>query len=160
MSNQSDTSSTGIRLGIFYYLIEKELMIRFQTSEQALAYHAKNPEGRILADKGKCDVWLPVSSKMTCLRSSSLGMIIVFESKDDAKAWRQRSVLGHEIEGEAGVCIPREWSHKELQKLLHDSSTNLKPPGPMKDSIPRNAASKEKAAFQVKESPCSRMPIR
>ncbi|KAE9374874.1 hypothetical protein N431DRAFT_438271 [Stipitochalara longipes BDJ] len=157
MAGRSDTSSTGIRLDVFYYFGEKELMIRFQTREQAVAYQAKNPEGRILADKGECDVWLPIHWTMKCFRSSSLGMIIIFGSKDEARVWQQRSVLGQRIEGEAGVFIQRDWSEKEFQKLLGVSSSNLRSLMPKMNRDSR-ASSKEKAVFQVAQSHPSKGP--
>ncbi len=130
-------------------------MICFETREQALAYQLKNPEGRILFDKGECKVWLPICSSMKYLRSSSLGMVIIFESKDTAKAWAQRSILGEEMSSgeEVGVSISRDWSFKELQKLIGHFSTSLKPPIHNQKPISRAVSKeRERVSFQVEPS--------
>ncbi|KAF2020409.1 hypothetical protein BU24DRAFT_416108 [Aaosphaeria arxii CBS 175.79] len=122
MPPPSDASSSGeVRVGVFYDLSRKELLLRFDSSAYARAYQRKNPEARILADNRK-EVWLPLCDSMRTLRSSdTCGMVIIFRSKEDRRLWLDRSVLGTDIntsDGEYGVRFKRSWSRNEIERAL------------------------------------------
>ena len=118
----SDASSNAeVKLGFYYDLGKKEILLRFDSSAFASAYQAKNPEGRILADQPR-EVWLPVTSDMKSLRSSDgYGLVIVFHSKEARRTWLNRSVLGEDVntsDGEYGVRFKRIWLRGEFDQRL------------------------------------------
>ena len=143
MATPSDVSSAEIKLGLFYDLGKKEILLRFESSAFALAYQAKNPEGRILAEKPR-EVWLPICESMKSLRSSDgYGMVIVFRSKEESKTWLNRSVLGEDVntsEGEYGVRFKRAWTRNEFLDHLAYAGYSLKVPKDQQDPHSRPAS--------------------
>jgi hypothetical protein len=82
------------RLDIRFDLQRKEFMIIFKTDEQARSYRTANLEGRILAGVSLPIVWLPILPSMECIRNSSDGFTIAFNSSMEAADWQKRSVFG------------------------------------------------------------------
>lgn len=111
-------------LDIQFDLRVRELSIWFGSQSQAKAYQAKNPKARIKWEEDGRQVWLPVTSHMASLRSSSQGMIIIFDSVEAARAWVGRSVIGEEfIYGTpvvAAAYIKRTWDRSALWARLSD----------------------------------------
>ncbi|KAK7751240.1 hypothetical protein SLS62_006785 [Diatrype stigma] len=107
----------------------REFKIWFGSESQAKAYQVKNPEARIMWEDDGRQVWLPVTSHMTSLRSSSQGMIIIFDSAEAARAWVGRSVIGEEfIYGNPAVAaayIKRVWDPSELWASSDAATTQL-----------------------------------
>ncbi|ORY63296.1 chaperonin 10-like protein [Pseudomassariella vexata] len=75
----------------------REFCIRFPTPELVLAYQSRNPETRIFHDGDRRDAWLPTPPGLSNLRSSSLGMVMLFKTPEAATAWRKRAILAEDV---------------------------------------------------------------
>ncbi|KAL7973256.1 hypothetical protein HDV63DRAFT_368142, partial [Trichoderma sp. SZMC 28014] len=118
----AEPSNSVVRLLFEFDISKREFVLRFESKTHATAYRALNPEARILEGQPR-DVWLPSPSKMSSLRSSSLGMVVIFQSLPDAEKWHKQTCLGgvanfSGIHGGHGVYFNREWSKAELEKRL------------------------------------------
>ncbi|ORY12615.1 hypothetical protein BCR34DRAFT_600507 [Clohesyomyces aquaticus] len=99
-------------IDVHYDFEEKELMLRFDTKEHALAYQAN--EARILRNKPPNAVWLPVKTSMRYVRSSTVGLLINLETPLE-------SVLGVgkiRPNDKEDVYIKPVWENGELEKIL------------------------------------------
>ncbi|KAL7920622.1 hypothetical protein ACQKWADRAFT_298008 [Trichoderma austrokoningii] len=112
-------SNSVVRLLFEFDFSKREFLLRFESSSQAAAYQALNPEARILEDQ-PWDVWLPYPPEMSSLRSSSLGMVAIFKSLSAAEKWHKRTYLSSvaNLSGDHGVYFKREWSNTELGERL------------------------------------------
>ena len=139
-----------LRLDVLFCFENKELIIHFPDEKRALAYQKQNPEGRILSDRDKCDVYLPVPPKMRHIRattsSSYGGFIFVFDNTKSATDWCKRSVLGFLVrETTTEVYIKREWTDSEFQEKLglekmksHENNLDVpRPPRPLSGASDR-----------------------
>lgn len=129
MGPGSDSTVSEVRLDFFYDFHQKEFVIRFESRSQAAAYQTRNSEARIYDDR-RYEVWLPVGREMRYLRSSSLGMAVVFDSEDAARRWRDKTILGDQVtfdRGTYGVYFSRSWSHSKLRERIGDFRNSLQP---------------------------------
>lgn len=139
MAYASDVTSSEIRLDFFYDLQQREFIIRFESRSQTAAYQTKNNEARIFDDR-RYEAWLPMAREMRYLRSSSLGMAVVFDSEDSAKKWRDKSVLGDLVtfdRGVHGVFFNRSWTQAKLRERIGDFRQSLVVPYPTGDGVTR-----------------------
>jgi len=106
-------------IDIWFDLDRKELVIDFDTIDQARAYQMKNPESRIFAEENQCSVWLPISPSMKHIRGYGDGLAISFSSVEIAKIWCSRSILGRPRSSNSKeVYILGSWVEHELAERL------------------------------------------
>ncbi|TFB02587.1 hypothetical protein CCMA1212_005345 [Trichoderma ghanense] len=124
------------RLDFLYDFERREFILRFESRRQAALYQATNNEARILEDHPH-DVWLPLPTGMTSLRSSSVGMAVIFQSMAIAEKWQKRTCLGGLAtigEGDAAVYFKRDWVPGEMEEKLSSKRWSLKSPSPSSGS--------------------------
>ncbi|KAL6876797.1 hypothetical protein J3F83DRAFT_727122 [Trichoderma novae-zelandiae] len=108
------------RLDFLYDFEKTEFILRFDNRFQAVTYQTANNEARILEDH-PCDARLPLPPGMTSLRSSSVGMAVIFPTMAAAEKWQRRNCLGSIAtfsEGDAAVYFKREWALGEMEEKL------------------------------------------
>ncbi|KAF1951814.1 hypothetical protein CC80DRAFT_186395 [Byssothecium circinans] len=131
-----------------YDFVVKELMLRFETRNHALAYQAKNRQARFLNNKGENDVWIPVEPSMQYVRPSGVGSLIHFEDSDAAAAWCQSSVVGTvRPKSNQDVDIKSDWKDGALEKVLGMNEATL--PHRWAVSIPKPSKPSPKASPEV-----------
>lgn len=131
-------SNPVVRLLFLFDFSKREFVLGFESRTHAATYHALVPEARILEGQPR-DVWLPYPPEMIGLRSSSLGMVVIFQSQPAAEKWQKQTCLGGfaNFGGHRGVYFKREWSHAELEEKLGSRRSSLKPlPSPSRSNSP------------------------
>jgi hypothetical protein len=110
------------RLDFTYDFKKNEFVLSFQSKSYASAYQSRNPEARILKER-PYDAWIPKPENVAGLRSSSLGMAVVFPTEEAAQRWRERTLLGDVVSWDVdrsvyGVYFNREWDKNKIEKIL------------------------------------------
>ncbi|KAM0259868.1 hypothetical protein ACHAQJ_003112 [Trichoderma viride] len=148
MAHKSDPE---VRLDFLYDFEKKEFILRFDSDSQAAAYQTMNPEARILEGQ-PYNVWLPHPPGMSSLRSSSLGMAVIFKPGKAAEEWQRRTGLGDIVtfSRETGVYFKRNWSPVELERRMGSWRLSLRPPSSRSGrSNSRPRSSKGDRVFEV-----------
>lgn len=117
-------------LEFFYHFEKKEFVLRFENDHEAKAYQTWNSEARILRDQ-PYEVWLPVPPEMAGLRSSTFGMVIVFNSNEAAMEWQKQTPLttitNYDKNTAMGVSFQRSWPKDHLSRNISSLSSTIVP---------------------------------
>ncbi|KAL4909732.1 hypothetical protein BDW74DRAFT_143612 [Aspergillus multicolor] len=140
MANAPSASASS-SIDVCYYFDKKELRLKFPYADQAIAYQALNHEGRILPDEPE-HIYLPVAGGMQYIRDSSIGLVLGFASKAEAKEWCRRSILGH-MHSSTEVHFQWLWEGNSLDEKLRiapSPESELEPDGYMSDPTEKQQA--------------------